>query len=84
MDNKEWMDLARTNPNYIKGCHNFVNLAYTRLGLLHDKKILCSCTKCVNRLLKTRSEVLQHILYYRMMPSYVIWDNHGEEKFKEV
>uniref|UniRef100_A0A803NA74 Transposase-associated domain-containing protein n=1 Tax=Chenopodium quinoa TaxID=63459 RepID=A0A803NA74_CHEQI len=43
-----------------------------------EPKILCPCTKCVNRFWFTREVVFDHLIAHRFNKRYKVWNFHGE------
>uniref|UniRef100_A0A803LSF2 Transposase-associated domain-containing protein n=1 Tax=Chenopodium quinoa TaxID=63459 RepID=A0A803LSF2_CHEQI len=80
--NKDWIDAPQNAEEYIKGVENFLELAFlnSTMGLEEDDepKILCPCTKCVNRFWFTREVVFDHLIAHRFNKRYKVWNFHGE------
>ena len=69
--------LLSDRPNEYKAeVNGFFQFAYREK--ITGAKIWCPCVKCVNRWLKKRDEVCEHLIYDGMLQGYTIWGCHGE------
>lgn len=66
----------RPSDDYLAGVNGFLEFAYREKG--SNAKIWCPCVKCVNRRLKKRDEVYDHLVCDGMLQGYTIWGCHGE------
>ena len=68
--------LSNEPSEYRAGVNGFLEFAYK--DKCSSAKIWCPCVKCVNRRLKKRDDVYEHLLYDGMLQGYTIWGCHGE------
>ncbi|XP_029128474.1 uncharacterized protein LOC114916287 [Cajanus cajan] len=74
---KSWIsDQSQVNEKYIRGVLNFLDFAFEKSS--KDGKILCPCTKCVNRDWRSRMDVYEHIVNRGFLKGYTNWIFHGE------
>jgi hypothetical protein len=60
----EWFEIAK----------NFLKLAFACDH--HEAK--CSCNRCQNKRMLSKSEMSGHIAMHGFMPNYLVWHQHGE------
>ena len=61
---------------FIAGVEEFMDMVKQKYP---EQKIPCSCTHCLNQVVKIWQEVKGDLLINRMSPTYTIWIHHGEE-----
>src|SRR4051812_16631353 len=74
--NRQWMYGDRHTSEYIKGVHNFLEVAEA------NKKngfMCCPCPTCGNMKSYSDRKILHtHLLYKGFMPHYNVWTKHRE------
>ena len=74
--NRQWMYGDRHTSEYIKGVHNFLEVAEAnkKNGFMY-----CPCPICGNMKSYSDWKILHtHLLYKGFMPNYNVWTKHGE------
>ncbi|KAF9602003.1 hypothetical protein IFM89_024549 [Coptis chinensis] len=77
---KSWMHptVGRSNRKYILGCEEFVNWAWDNRHEEFGDEIYCPCVRCINKVLRPKDVVRDHILNKGIVRSYIRWTKHGE------
>ncbi|KAF9605218.1 hypothetical protein IFM89_014331 [Coptis chinensis] len=77
---KSWMHptVGRSNRKYILGCEEFVNWAWDNRPEEFGDEIYCPCVRCINKVLRPKDVVRDHILNKGIIRSYIRWTKHGE------
>ncbi|KAF9587912.1 hypothetical protein IFM89_006166 [Coptis chinensis] len=77
---KSWMHptVGRSNRKYILGCEEFVNWAWDNRPEEFGDEIYCPCVRCINKVLRPKDVVRDHILNKGIVRSYIHWTKHGE------
>ena len=74
--NRQWMYDNRRTSEYIKGVHDFLEVAEANK---QNGFMCCPCPKCGNTKSYSDRKILHtHLLYKGFMPHYNIWTRHGE------
>ena len=74
--NRQWMYGDRHTSEYIKGLHNFLEVAEANK---QNGFMCCPCPNCGNRRSYSDKKILHtHLLYKGFMPHYNVWTKHGE------
>ena len=73
---KSWVKLDKRLPEYEKGVDEFLDIAFTCLGV--DDTIRCPCRNCLNFFHLNRDDVKYHLFYYGMDEKYDPQIHHGE------
>ena len=74
--NRQWMYGDRHTSEYIKGVHDFLELAEANK---QNGFMCCPCSKCGNTKSYSDRKILHtHLLYKGFMPHYNVWTRHGE------
>lgn len=74
--NRQWMYGDRHTSEYIKGVHNFFEVAEANK---QNGFMCCPCPKCGNTKSYSDRKILHtHLLYKGFMPHYNVWTRHGE------
>ena len=74
--NRQWMYGDRHTSEYIKGVHNFLEVAEANK---QNGFMCCPCPKCGNTKSYSDRKILHtHLLYKGIMPHYNVWTRHGE------
>ena len=74
--NRQWMYGNRHTSKYIKGVHNFLEVAEAN----KQNGFMCyPCPVCGNTKSYSDSKIIHtHLLYKGFMPHYNVWTKHGE------
>src|SRR3954465_15066885 len=73
---RQWMYGDRHTSEYIKGTHNFLEVAEANK---QNGFMCCPCPSCGNTRSYSDSKTLHtHLLYKGFMPHYNVWTKHGE------
>ncbi|KAF9587746.1 hypothetical protein IFM89_004723 [Coptis chinensis] len=77
---KSWMHLTveRSNRKYIPGCEEFVHWAWDNRPEEFGDEIDCLCVRCINKVLRPKDVVRDHVLNKGIVRSYIHWTKHGE------
>ncbi|KAF9588827.1 hypothetical protein IFM89_016439 [Coptis chinensis] len=70
--------VGRSNRKYILGCEEFVNWAWDNRPEEFGDEIYCPCVRCINKVLRPKDVVRDHILNKGIVRSYIRWTKHGE------
>ena len=74
--NRQWMYGDRHTSEYIKGVHNFLEVAEANK---QNGFMCCPCPTCGNTKSYSDQKILHtHLLYNGFMPHYNVWTKHGE------
>ena len=74
--NRQWMYGDRHNSEYIKGVHDFLEVAQANK---QNGFMWCPCPICGNTKSYSDRKILHtHLLYKGFMPHYNVWTRHGE------
>ena len=74
--NRQWMYGDRHTSEYIKGVHDFLEVAEANK---QNGFMCCPCPKCGNTKSYSDRKILHtHLLYKGFMPHYNVWTRHGE------
>ena len=74
--NRQWMYGNRRTSEYIKGVHNFLQVAEANK---QNGFMCCPCPICGNTKSYSSSKTLHvHLLEKGFMPHYNVWTKHGE------
>ncbi|KAL5832627.1 hypothetical protein ACOSQ3_016301 [Xanthoceras sorbifolium] len=73
---KEWLRFSRVSQEYRDGARNFVEAAQKHSR--NPDMIPCPCIKCINHRWHPTKIVYEHLVIYRMDPTYTNWVFHGE------
>src|SRR3989337_4431339 len=74
--NRQWMYDDRHTSEYIKGLHNFLEVAEANK---QNGFMCCPCPNCGNTKSYSDRKILHtHLLYKGFMPHYNVWTKHGE------
>ena len=74
--NRQWMYGDRHTLEYVKGVHNFLEVAEANK---HNGFMWCPCPICGNTKSYPISKTLHtHLLYKGFIPHYNVWTKHGE------
>ena len=74
--NRQWMYGSRHTSEYIKGVHDFLEVAEANK---QNGFMCCPCPKCGNTKSYSDRKILHtHLLYKGFMPHYNVWTRHGE------
>src|SRR3989337_2058137 len=74
--NRQWMYGDRHTSEYIKGLHNFLEVAEANK---QNGFMCCPCPICGNTKSYSDRKILHtHLLYKGFMPHYNVWTRHGE------
>ena len=74
--NRQWMYGSRHTSEYIKGVHNFLEVAEANK---QNGFMCCPCPNCGNTRSYSYSNTLHtHLLYKGFMPHYNVWTKHEE------
>ena len=74
--NRQWMYGDRHTSEYIKGVHNFLEVAEANK---QNGFMCCPCPNCGNTRSYSDKKILHtHLLYKGFMPHYNVWTKHGE------
>src|SRR6266516_683602 len=74
--NRQWMYGDRRTSEYIKGLHNFLEVAEANK---QNGFMCCPCPICENTKSYSDLKILHtHLLYKGFMPHYNVWTKHGE------
>ena len=76
--NRDWINNAiKFSPEYLEGTKEFMRFVRDHGN---GDSILCPCTKCLNLIRHTQSEVHSHINRDGMSTTYTRWTCHGEDR----
>ena len=74
--NRQWMYGDRHTSEYIKGVHDFLEVAEANK---QNGFMCCPCPICGNTKSYSDRKILHtHMLYKGFMPHYNVWTRHGE------
>src|SRR3989337_3203340 len=74
--NRQWMYGDRRTSEYIKGVHNFLEVAEANK---QNRFMCCPCPICGNTKSYSDQKILHsHLLEKGFMPHYNVWTRHGE------
>ena len=74
--NRQWMYGSRHTSEYIKGVHDFLEVAEANK---QNGFMCCPCPICGNTKSYSDRKILHtHLLYKGFMPHYNVWTRHGE------
>ena len=74
--NRQWMYGDRHTSEYIKGVHDFLEVAEANK---QNGFMCCPCPTCGNTKSYSDRKILHaHLLYKGFMPHYNVWTRHGE------
>ena len=74
--NRQWMYGDRHTSEYIKGVHDFLEVAEANK---QNGFMCCPCPNCGNTKSYSDRKILHtHLLYKGFMPHYNVWTRHGE------
>ena len=74
--NRQWMYCDRHTSEYIKGVHDFLEVAEANK---QNGFMCCPCPICGNTKSYSDQKILHtHLLYKGFMPHYNVWTRHGE------
>ena len=74
--NRQWMYSDRHTSEYIKGVHDFLEVAEANK---QNGFMCCPCPICGNTKSYSDRKILHtHLLYKGFMPHYNVWTRHGE------
>ena len=74
--NRQWMYGDRHTSEYIKGVHDFLEVAEANK---QNGFMCCPCPICGNTKSYSDRKILHtHLLYKGFMPHYNVWTRHGE------
>ena len=74
--NRQWMYGDRHTSEYIKGVHDFLDVAEANK---QNGFMCCPCPICANTKSYSDRKILHtHLLYKGFMPHYNVWTRHGE------
>jgi hypothetical protein len=74
--NRQWMYGDRHTSEYIKGVHDFLEVAEANK---QNGFMCCPCPNCGNTRSYSDKKILHtHLLYKGFMPHYNVWTKHGE------
>ena len=74
--NRQWMYGDRRTSEYIKGMHNFLEVAEANK---QNGFMCCLCARCENTKSYSDSKTLHiHLLEKAFMPHYNVWTKNGE------
>ncbi|XP_073362175.1 uncharacterized protein [Aegilops tauschii subsp. strangulata] len=74
--NRQWMYGDRHTSEYVKGVHNFLEVAEANK---QNGFMCCPCPSCGNTKSYSDRKILHtHLLYKGFMPHYNVWTRHGE------
>ena len=74
--NRQWMYGDRHTSEYIKGVHDFLEVAEANK---QNGFMCCPCTECGNTRSYSNQKILHsHLLYKDFMPHYNVWTRHEE------
>nr|XP_025625964.1 uncharacterized protein LOC112718415 [Arachis hypogaea] len=76
MIDKSWIDKSITTAEYKCGVADFLDFAFQRVAV--NGKIICPCIRCGFKNMRTRVEVLAHLLQKGFSKKYTFWYMHGE------
>ena len=76
--NRDWINNAiKFSPEYLEGTKEFMRFVRDHGN---GDSILCPCTKCMNLIRHTQSDVHSHINRDGMSTTYTRWTCHGEDR----
>ncbi|XP_012827605.1 PREDICTED: uncharacterized protein LOC105948893 isoform X2 [Erythranthe guttata] len=76
MMDKSWMTAKKFSSEYVQGVRSFMKFVDEHIGQHCDMK--CPCTFCLNSYIRSKKEVLDHLLIRGIDVEYTRWIHHGE------
>ncbi|XP_012840363.1 PREDICTED: uncharacterized protein LOC105960705 [Erythranthe guttata] len=73
---KSWMTARKFSREYVQGVQSFMKFVDEHIG--QEREIKCPCTFCLNSYIRSKEEVLDHLLIRGIDTEYTRWIHHGE------